>query len=721
MKSGTRLHSCLLIIALLSLPLPACAQDQPAIRRLGQLYNFWYAAYEVAVDGDFAYVATDNSGLQIVDISDPEQPLPVSSYVDFPDDPYTVDVDDQLLVASSSRKLWIMDVANPHEPRFTGEYILDGYRNDVVLSHHTIYVATWNGVEIVDVSDPASPVLSGFWNAGMNDAYFVAVRDSLLYAVTSGMTGNRLTIVNLADPDSLCAIGYVQFEDTPQDFYMAGNLAWVVIGNYWEPGENRLIAFDISNIEEPAIAANWQFEDQEEWQVKRIAGDGRYLFVTSTDVGLEVLDFEDPTDPVRISSLDLPFECYGIAATDRNIFCAAAFDHFKVLDISDPRNPDFIGSYATGMALSVDVLGETAVLGTGRDGVRIVDVSTPEFPEEVYHYEPVDSVTGVNIDGNWVFVAMDSAGMAVLDISDPHDVQEICRFDTPGSAASAVVHGQYVFVADGESELLIYDFSNPAEPEPVAQFDTQAERITIRNDAAYCAGAGGFEILDVTNPLQPLRIGEFGSAFNDVEVEGNHAFLTQFWRGVFILDITDPRAPVFENLVENYAPGAAFDLYEDYGYFASRRGLGVVNLLEVDNPHQAGFLYTGGYSLDVKVAGGAAYLADWTNFGIYDCSGALGVFKKTTIMPGHLELVSVYPNPFNSAATVSINMPLDAVTSVKIFDPCGREVHNGLPYLKQGAGRSWFAWNACGLPSGSYLLKIEAGGNTQSKNLIVAK
>ena len=60
------------------------ARDHENVEQVGRIYNQWDAAYDVVVVGELAYVATGLSGLQIVDISDPENPEIIGYWDDNP-------------------------------------------------------------------------------------------------------------------------------------------------------------------------------------------------------------------------------------------------------------------------------------------------------------------------------------------------------------------------------------------------------------------------------------------------------------------------------------------------------------------------------------------------------------------------------------------------------------------------------------------------------------
>ena len=60
------------------------AQDHENVEQVGRIYNHWDSAEDVFVVGNLAYVAAGRSGLQIVDVSDPENPEVIGYWDDNP-------------------------------------------------------------------------------------------------------------------------------------------------------------------------------------------------------------------------------------------------------------------------------------------------------------------------------------------------------------------------------------------------------------------------------------------------------------------------------------------------------------------------------------------------------------------------------------------------------------------------------------------------------------
>ena len=88
--------------------------------------------------------------------------------------------------------------------------------------------------------------------------------------------------------------------------------------------------------------------------------------------------------------------------------------------------------------------------------------------------------------------------------------------------------------------------------------------------------------------------------------------------------------------------------------------------------------------------------------------------------PTKFELQGPYPNPFNPATTFTIQLEKPQEVSLDAYDLSGRLVekilHQGLP-----AGKTIVPWQPHGLASGTYLVKVETGGEVRTVRAVLLK
>jgi hypothetical protein len=90
------------------------------------------------------------------------------------------------------------------------------------------------------------------------------------------------------------------------------------------------------------------------------------------------------------------------------------------------------------------------------------------------------------------------------------------------------------------------------------------------------------------------------------------------------------------------------------------------------------------------------------------------------MLPEEFALRSVHPNPFNGATTITCDLPEAAFVNLMAYDLNGREVaaiYNG----RLAAGQQRIVWDASGLSSGIYLVKLQAAGDVKTARVALVR
>lgn len=243
---------------------------------------------------------------------------------------------------------------------------------------------------------------------------------------------------------------------------------------------------------------------------------------------------------------------------------------------------------------------ETAVCITAREyGMYIVDVSVPEEPRIISHYDTLDYATGIAVRGNYCFVGSRFFGVEVVDISDlnnPKFVNSIGK--NRREYQDLFIDGQYLYVGVYENKSIdVWDIGDLMNPVCVSQIelDGQGQGCFVQDGILYAAtgltnsygrngsdvwnfnkGTGnGLEIYDVADPSEPIKLsvskleGRYwynltGIDIWDVTVANEYAYVTDMLNGVWVYNVSDLRHPVCETvytfLGENDAGVSPIDL-----------------------------------------------------------------------------------------------------------------------------------------------------------------
>jgi uncharacterized secreted protein with C-terminal beta-propeller domain len=91
-------------------------------------------AEDIAFIGSLAYVADDNAGIQIIDMSDPAEPE-IIGHVDTPGQARSVEVkDDRAYVADGDNGVHIIDISTPRAPHIIDTIDTPGHARDIMVN-----------------------------------------------------------------------------------------------------------------------------------------------------------------------------------------------------------------------------------------------------------------------------------------------------------------------------------------------------------------------------------------------------------------------------------------------------------------------------------------------------------------------------------------------------------------------------------------------------------
>lgn len=250
---------------------------------------------------EYALVGTlSNTGIYIVDVSDPAAPVLVSEVDGIPGFDlkawqhyvYTVN-------GGRNGDGSIVDISNPAAPRVVGSFPT---AHNIFISDGGFLVAEYPGITIYDLNgDPTAPV--EVWRGGV-EGHDASVIGDRLYDFHGGSTGMGYTrIYDISDP-----------------------AAPVVLGDITDP----TISYHHSG-----------------WT----SADGRHLFICDElardpQPDITVWDIADPANPVRVGEIrDSTATVHNVYVIDTYAYVAYYTAGFRIYDVSDPANPIRVEEY----------------------------------------------------------------------------------------------------------------------------------------------------------------------------------------------------------------------------------------------------------------------------------------------------------------------------------------------------------------------------------------
>jgi hypothetical protein len=218
------------------------------------------------------------------------------------------------------------------------------------------------------------------------------------------------------------------------------------------------------------------------------------------------------------------------------------------------------------------------VVGGDRDGFKVINVSDPFIPGSGFSCDLKPDDWGypsadVFVRDNLAYVADRSNGLLRCEVD----------FD--------------------KSEITCPEFWNPAE---------SVWGVFVDNDYAYVGSSSGLQVIDISNPDNPVIKGSTttpGPA-NGVYVSGDYAYVAEGPNGLQVIDIRDPDNPLPEGLCDTPGSAQAVVVSGDYAYVADF--VSGLQVIDISNP--ASLKIKGSYDTSdaqgIAVSGNYAILAD---------------------------------------------------------------------------------------------------------------
>ena len=374
----------------------------------------------------------------------------------------------------------ILDVSTSTQPVMVGySDVVTNYVNDIAIVGNHAYLLDGD-LHIFDITNPVAPIKVGYL-ATPGDANSVKVAGTLAY-IADGQAGLR--IVNVADPAHPVLIGSYPISGIVWDAVPIGNKVYLAV----DGSPEVLQVFDVSNPAAPVKLGAFSIPPASCSQGARdvkIVGNLAYLAAICS--GLRIVNVSDPTAMVEVGSYPYIVYAHDVAVAGNYAYVAdtGPGHAINVIDVSNPSQPflaSYIGTYWG--PWDIAVRNNTAYAAAGFGGFRIFDVSNPTAPIGVSIYNPMPTLDHGQIAaaGNYGYVV--NNGLHVFAPQSPIEVGSLHSPDWSGGYPTAV--GDKVYVSSGG--LHIVDVSNPAAPIEVGRY------VTTTWSAGQAAIAGNYAV-----------------------------------------------------------------------------------------------------------------------------------------------------------------------------------------------------------------------------------
>lgn len=417
----------------------------------------------------------------------------------------TVEIQGQHMIVADRYGVNIVDISNPAAPVLVGRTGVPRLAKRIAVSGRYIYVAEHQGLAIVDFINPAAPTVVSFVDIGV-DVYDIVKRDSVvLLSTVNGILAYNVT--NPANPTLLSslALGNASFGITIE-LHPSQPLMYCAANT----GARELFTVNVANPQNMQLVSTRSLPaGGTVWSPPLIAGNRLYVIET---IGLDAFDISTPTQPTMLYSQSPTWgSMYSALLKDTLLFAAHWQIRWSVISVAGSSSAQLLRSYD-----SIAVFGE----GNGL----------------------------AKVQGNYLYLA--NFG------KNPNDVGWRVRIIDISNPLSATVVGSVASPSEG------YNEAHQVFQRGANYYAIVAQKSTIRHRSGQTSRTGFVRILDVTNSSAPTVLSTLDLPHNIIAVAVAESIavvrgvtvstvnLGQYENWLYLLNIADLTNPIVVNQIQ---------------------------------------------------------------------------------------------------------------------------------------------------------------------------
>jgi len=683
------------------------------------MLDYWVAASSVAINGQTAFVATESTGLYLVNTNDPILDGQLEGV-----SPDRVIIEGERAYLLENQALTITDLnANPN---IIGTLDIEWGREFDVANNLAVIAQYGEDILIVDISDPEQLEIISSVEIDRNENDYpldVTINDTFIFASYRRQGLFVISIENIREPEVIAV--FDQFRSV-NDVVIEGNLAILSTEGL------GLVMMDISNIREPEEISTIGPDRNRRGYIKARIRDN-LVYALGYYGSIDIINIQDIENPEIVQRFGIaPSTDFEIAG-DRLIMTLDRYEGrwrsavgIYVYSLEDPIRPEQTGRFLSiGLAANVVFKDDMVFLLEGIDWeqyeeeedvylapkLNIINAADPMDLEYLSSYTvwdwdedefPLDNAD-VDMIGEHVYFAMGLYGLFVLNISDPQRPRLVRRLRT--DCFSITVDETHAIISpahemqNSATNMLIIDITDPARPNEIAEIDTEDLVLNLikTGDFVYVANfERGLTIINVADPENPEEISNLqGHILHTLKIQDGIVYSVVFYEeneadwGMWIVDVSDPANPQEITFFQLEGRPHRLDIQGNFAIVTCENpnSIWIMDISDPANPEITGTYFAKHYCGGVALNEEFAYIACSSHLKTFDCSGAMGILQPLQWVDAP-ELVIV-----NETDIVEFELVANAEDNDQItLEMDRRNLPDEAEFIDGGGGRGRFSW-----------------------------
>ena len=498
-------------------------------------------------------------------------------------------LNDLALITDNTGGLVIFDVKDKEKLAWKGSYNKRGSINKIIIPESTSHSESAYNREVFALLGNETIMSIGLANPQLPSSGSVYKPESPIITSTSLdddvllVTQNAIQRIKMVDANTNSV--------SPEGVNQGGSRRGVIRDNilYVADWFSGLHLYDISIPQHPRHLSNYHTPGSS----KGVTLFGDYVLIGDDDQGLQIIDVEDPHEPIWVSELtpaSLAGEglAYTMKRVGKTLYLADHRGGFHIIDLTDVYHPKRLGGYDTpGKSWGIDVYNNYVYVADDQSGLLVFDATDVKQPKLVGQFNPGGQAEDVAIQDNRAYVVFFDKGLYVLDINNPRQPVVLGHTSIPGNARGIELADGLAYVAGWESGLHIVDTRGPNIPRIIGSYDTDGSAwgVNAWNGYAYVLDWwGGIKVIDVRQPSSPSYVGQYHArgTLQQLRTRNRYLYAASGAGGVQVFDIKNPLNPIW--IIGIDIPGHTQDVWHDESRAYVAAGDGGVVLLDTLDP-----------------------------------------------------------------------------------------------------------------------------------------
>ncbi|NHJ03594.1 MAG: hypothetical protein EAX90_02135 [Candidatus Heimdallarchaeota archaeon] len=289
----------------------------------------------------------------------------------------------------------------------------------IFVKENIAYLGGYGGFYIVNITEPDNPFMiseisfGDYLTGGI--VWGIYVEENYVYLAKSD---TALIVVNISNIEAPIIDSYVL------NPHCAGYRSLYVNGDYFYLIGTEISSLSIFKLDSNKYPHFITFYQHTDIDYVDIATSGNYLFLSTLNDRIEILNISDKSHPTFINTINLPRNTLHLEIKDNLLFTAIQYNGFRVFDFTNisnivevARDNPYLGDHAIDFAINDTML----YVGYLSDGMDMIDFSNISNMKKVGHFWGNGPITSIQLKDNLIYSVHNRWGLSIAGRDKDND------------------------------------------------------------------------------------------------------------------------------------------------------------------------------------------------------------------------------------------------------------------------------------------------------------